>query len=223
MRMGSRARSSRLAAQATLVSLALVSTACTKASSTPDRGLRPTESAAAFSEQFPYTELGQAANGCKADHDCIAVRVGGACWPVLGTTLQSPLADQYKAWTSAGLGKPSGSPDALGEVPADDFSRVCGIDWAKVVCKSERCELEPSDCEWEGMTQLQCEERGGRWGGCARGRGRNPGCNTPTKDAGRTCKDSGECEGACVKGFCTAYMNYRGCGGLVDGKTICVD
>ncbi len=47
-------------------------------------------------------------------------------------------------------------------------------------------------------TQAKCEAKGGRWGGTAIGRGRSPGCNLPTKDAGKKCSDSSQCESACI-------------------------
>lgn len=38
----------------------------------------------------------------------------------------------------------------------------------------------------------------GNGGGVESGRGRSPGCNLPTKDAGKKCVDSSQCESVCI-------------------------
>ena len=77
-----------------------------------------------------------------------------------------------------------------------------------------------------------CEASGGRWGRI----GINPkeSCNLPTKDAGKECSDSSECEGFClvyltpeqesqiaaypisIKGKCASWKITVGCLALVD-------
>lgn len=47
-------------------------------------------------------------------------------------------------------------------------------------------------------TQTKCEAKGGQWGGVVSGRGRSPGCNLPTNDAGKKCSDSSQCESVCI-------------------------
>jgi hypothetical protein len=47
-------------------------------------------------------------------------------------------------------------------------------------------------------TQAKCEQKGGVWLGSVSGRGRSIGCDLPTKDAGKTCSDSSQCESLCV-------------------------
>ena len=47
-------------------------------------------------------------------------------------------------------------------------------------------------------TQAKCEAKGGVWAGSVSGRGRNIGCDLPTKDAGRKCADSSQCEAICI-------------------------
>jgi hypothetical protein len=47
-------------------------------------------------------------------------------------------------------------------------------------------------------TQAKCEAKNGQWGGYVSGRGRSPGCSLPTKDAGKKCSDSSQCESLCV-------------------------
>lgn len=47
-------------------------------------------------------------------------------------------------------------------------------------------------------TEAECLARHGTWGGTEMGRGRNPGCALPTKDAGKACTDPSQCEGSCL-------------------------
>jgi hypothetical protein len=47
-------------------------------------------------------------------------------------------------------------------------------------------------------TAAQCESKGGVWLGSISGRGRDSGCDLPTKDAGRKCSDGSQCESICV-------------------------
>ena len=73
-----------------------------------------------------------------------------------------------------------------------------------------------------------CEEKNGIWGR-QDGRGRVKGCNLPTSDAGKTCKDSRECESACVsdkvtgKIQCYGWKIFKGCGKIVSEQVFCVD
>jgi hypothetical protein len=46
-------------------------------------------------------------------------------------------------------------------------------------------------------TVAKCRAKHGIWGGTVAGRGRRPGCTLPTKDAGKTCSNSSQCEGYC--------------------------
>ena len=103
--------------------------------------------------------------------------------------------------------------------------------------KKERVEI-PRDKE-------SCEKQGGRWGRI--GIMPKESCNLPTKDAGKICSDSNECEGACIaelakedykkvweerrtirtKGKCTPWVIVVGCQARVqNGKVkgiLCVD
>lgn len=47
-------------------------------------------------------------------------------------------------------------------------------------------------------TPQKCAARHGLWGGYKSGLGRSPGCTLPTHDGGKSCKESSECEAACV-------------------------
>lgn len=172
-------------------------------------------------EAFSAEALGAASEGCKVDSDCVLVLVFGSCWPITTAALAGPLAARYRDWSEAGHGKASGSPDSLEVVL--DVPRECGLDWSGVSCRARRCELTPSDCEFGGMRRSACLAKGGAWGGCAQGRGRLPGCNFPTSDGGKECVDSADCEGVCVHGACSKYLQYRGCGVLRGGRTLCVE
>jgi len=46
--------------------------------------------------------------------------------------------------------------------------------------------------------KASCVQAGGKWEGHIIGRGRLWGCNLPTKDGGKVCKTSSDCESACV-------------------------
>jgi ankyrin repeat protein len=63
-----------------------------------------------------------------------------------------------------------------------------------------------------------CEQKGGRWMGLIAGRGRIVGCNLPTKDGGKPCRSSDECESGCLRGKCYGWMKHRGCGMIVKNK-----
>jgi hypothetical protein len=69
-----------------------------------------------------------------------------------------------------------------------------------------------------------CEARGGKWGPV--GMVPLPSCNLPAKDAGKICRDDGECEGDCLAeltdeqkrhlpvettGRCSAWRRNPGC------------
>lgn len=43
-----------------------------------------------------------------------------------------------------------------------------------------------------------CQSKGGIWYGHVWGRGRDTGCNLPTKDAGKPCTSKNQCEGTCI-------------------------
>lgn len=211
------------------VALGVAACASKKAPGPPDAGARPPAAQPqppataphAAPEDFPWGALEKGAVGCTASADCVAARLGGGCWAVTRATLAEPFHEQYRAWIAAGLGRPSGSPPEVPPIEAPEVAASCGIDWAGVGCVSGRCELTPSDCEYGGMRRSECLDGGGAWGGCVNGRGRLPGCNAKTKDAGKACADSKDCEGACVKGACTAYKNYKGCGVMRDGQMLC--
>ncbi len=47
-------------------------------------------------------------------------------------------------------------------------------------------------------TQAECEAKGGFWMGSQGGRGVTTGCDLPTRDAGKPCNDSSQCEGRCI-------------------------
>jgi hypothetical protein len=179
-------------------------------------------SCADFGDAFPSTELTTAAKGCAKTTDCVAVRFGGACWPVTRETLASPTAELYRAWSALGCNRPSGSPDALVAIDTSHLDEACGADWAGVECAAGTCALTPSDCAYGGMNRTQCTAKGGQWGGCIPGRGRSPGCRLPTRDAGKACTDSDQCESACVEGKCWGFTGFRGCL-LRGGKTECVE
>lgn len=89
-----------------------------------------------------------------------------------------------------------------------------------------------------------CLAIGGRWG--IIGMSANESCNPPTSDSGRLCRDSSECEGACIAdltademarltpekpissdGACTPWRFTRGCHAWVEeGKVngiLCAD
>lgn len=172
-------------------------------------------------DSFGPDDLGAAATGCTAASDCTAVPVFGGCWAITRSALAGPLVASYRGWAQAGHNRPSGSPASLEAV--SDFAAACGPDWAGVECESGRCALQPSDCEFGGMRRTECEAAGGVWGGCVQGRGRIPGCNQVTGDGGKACTDSAQCEGLCIKKFCTKYRRYKGCGVERDGKTVCID
>jgi hypothetical protein len=44
----------------------------------------------------------------------------------------------------------------------------------------------------------ECESMGGKWHGEIVGRGRQWGCERPTRDKGKRCTDSSQCEGMCL-------------------------
>ena len=81
----------------------------------------------------------------------------------------------------------------------------------------------------------QCAKQGGQWGGVEQGRGRIPGCNAATKDGGKSCEASDQCEGACLESFagnkpvhqCSQYKQNKGCHILMrtkDGiQNMCID
>ena len=92
--------------------------------------------------------------------------------------------------------------------------RLCFFDGIKA-CSNERgSALRP---------ERECKARGGQWAGTESGRGRITGCILPTKDKGKPCNDSKDCEGPCVHYKCWESSDYRGCGFIREGKEICVD
>ncbi|QWP77101.1 hypothetical protein J5226_01455 [Lysobacter sp. K5869] len=46
--------------------------------------------------------------------------------------------------------------------------------------------------------ERRCKILRGDWGGTLSGRGRMPGCNLPTRDGGKACRVSEQCQSACV-------------------------
>ncbi len=72
-----------------------------------------------------------------------------------------------------------------------------------------------------------CLALGGRWEGTTGGRGRLTACSLPTTDAHKSCNDSRECQSVCLaKGAaprCYEWSQYKGCGILAEGHTICVE
>ena len=82
---------------------------------------------------------------------------------------------------------------------------------------------------YSGLAQAvgagECKAKGGKWGGTQHGRGQIPGCNMPTKDAGKECKTGDDCESVCLRDHkCYGWQQYRGCAFFKghDGL-ICVD
>jgi len=84
------------------------------------------------------------------------------------------------------------------------------------------------------LTEAECKDRGGHWAGDISGRGRLTGCVLATKDAGKKCTDSSECESVCLSrtkslndGRCYEWNAFKGCGILVVEKgkrtVICID
>ena len=67
-----------------------------------------------------------------------------------------------------------------------------------------------------------CTAQGGTWTEKG-GRGHPAGCRLPTKDGGKACTDSAQCEGACVRGACSDHTPVTGCGIMENGKTVCRD
>ena len=88
-------------------------------------------------------------------------------------------------------------------------------------------------------TEEECVAAGGWWHGTIEGRGRLTGCTLPTKDAGKPCATSSDCESVCLEAFgeekdpsapgrCFGWSQYKGCH-IVDTnpdgspKIICVE
>jgi len=79
---------------------------------------------------------------------------------------------------------------------------------------------ENSDQKIIKNCQAQCEEQGGQWGGVITGRGRSSGCHPLTKDYGKSCKESSQCEGGCTPTYdkvtqtehnvCARYKSLKG-------------
>lgn len=71
-----------------------------------------------------------------------------------------------------------------------------------------------------------CEAASGVWDDNS-GRGHVTGCNMRTRDRGKACTDSAQCEGACMGdasgGQCSEFVAARGCGILIGGRVLCVD
>ncbi len=213
------ASSSEAAARSAAPAASTVAPAPSTSTSTSTAAVRA--SCEAFPWGFPHSALVEAAR-CQAPSDCAAVEVGGGCV----ATKRAGLADVaalYRDWVRLGCHRPSGSPTALSEVPGPEISARCGPDVASVTCQGGTCELTPSDCEYQGMRRAACEAKGGSWGGCTPGRGRLPGCNLPTTDEGKACRDKRDCQGACVNGMCSRLRVYKGCGAMIDGKPMCVE
>jgi len=77
----------------------------------------------------------------------------------------------------------------VGAWPGPEKSKLCQIGGAGFYIP------EYAECI---DTQAKCQEKGGAWRGSVSGRGRDIGCDLPTKDAGRKCADSSQCETICV-------------------------
>lgn len=114
------------------------------------------------------------------------------------------------------------NPDAV-LMPTDSFqAREIKCD---LVVYTEQQKLDKENNE---RLRNDCEENRGQWEGQS-GRGRIQGCNLPTKDAGKLCSDSSECESACVadkvlsKNICYGWQSFKGCGKIESGEIICVD
>lgn len=66
---------------------------------------------------------------------------------------------------------------------------------------------------WAGVppqikNEAECKAKGGWWMGDRGGRGVTTGCNLPTRDAGKPCNDSAQCEGRCIpKGMTGGGVN----------------
>ena len=71
-------------------------------------------------------------------------------------------------------------------------------------------------------TPEECRAAGGWWHGTIEGRGRLTGCSLPTKDAGKPCATSSDCESVCLEAFgeekdpsapgrCFGWSQYKGC------------
>jgi len=71
-------------------------------------------------------------------------------------------------------------------------------------------------------TAKECVAGGGIWDP-VQGRGHVTGCNPSTRDGGKACTDSSQCEGVCQHGTCTPNRFGRGCGIVRDGRTLCID
>jgi hypothetical protein len=81
---------------------------------------------------------------------------------------------------------------AVGEAnawPAPDNSKLCTIGGSGFYISRD------AECI---DTRAKCEGKGGSWRGSVSGRGRSVGCDLPTKDNGKTCSDSSQCESICV-------------------------
>jgi hypothetical protein len=68
----------------------------------------------------------------------------------------------------------------------------------KIVCRIGDSGVYIGENEECIDTRDKCEAKSGFWYGSVMGRGRTVGCSLPTKDAGRTCSDSSQCESICV-------------------------
>jgi len=94
-------------------------------------------------------------------------------------------------------------------------------------------EPEPLDSGLKGFDpnliereKAACADRGGRWG--QGGGGGRFVCYTDTRDAGRSCTSSNDCEGLCLarSASCAPVTPLFGCNDVLTGggqATICVD
>jgi len=80
-------------------------------------------------------------------------------------------------------------PDQVEEPNAKNKNKICWVGSAGTYIREhDKCIDTPA----------KCNHKGGVWGGYESGRGRSPGCNLPTNDAGIKCSDSSQCESACI-------------------------
>ncbi len=107
------------------------------------------------------------------------------------------------------------------------------------VCESQNNENKcncPEDCN--KADKESCEKLGGKWGRFGADAPPAGECNLPTKDAGKVCSGSSECEGDCIaelsqsdwnkatngivytKGKCTAWKITVGCQAFVENGKV---
>ncbi|MFN4130262.1 MAG: hypothetical protein ACK4GC_10685 [Paracoccaceae bacterium] len=110
----------------------------------------------------------------------------------------APLSDVAEAEPPALSPALSPVPDTMPDAtPQPDAAGVAAEPVAPVVVKT--------------AAHLACEKRGGRWS--VAGGGTAAFCQTPTKDAGKSCKASTDCTGYCLvkSGTCAPVTPMLGC------------